>query len=176
MASDSLEYRSPAAFFSEPRKWARDHPCLADATVIAGALAMAAVTNHRLAKRAERRNPPSGGFIEVEGVHLHYVDRGDEPPVVLLHGNGSMIQDFATSGLIDLAARDRRFIVLDRPGYPATFARRSSDLTSGAWPWLLRQGCVKGCPCSHAFRSGAIAVAKGRSRPTPAPCGPGFRE
>jgi len=42
---------------------------------------------------AENDNPPAGQFLEVNGVRLHYVERGSGPPLVLLHGNGSMIQD-----------------------------------------------------------------------------------
>jgi len=34
-----------------------------------------------------------------------------------LHGNGSMIEDFESSGLIDLAAENHRVIVFDRPGF-----------------------------------------------------------
>jgi pimeloyl-ACP methyl ester carboxylesterase len=82
-----------------------------------GVLAATAVVNHRLAKRAEQRNPPVGRFIDVDGVRLHYLERGEGPPLVLLHGNGSMIQDFVSSGLVDMAARNHRVIVFDRPGY-----------------------------------------------------------
>jgi pimeloyl-ACP methyl ester carboxylesterase len=35
--------------------------------------------------------------------------------VVLLHGNGSMIQDFESSSLVDLVAKDHRVIAFDRP-------------------------------------------------------------
>ncbi len=48
---------------------------------------------------------------------MHYVERGKGEPLVLLHGNGSMIQDFESSGLLDKAARKYRVIVFDRPGY-----------------------------------------------------------
>ena len=58
------------------------------------ALAISALVNGRLAKDAERRNPPKGRFLEIDGVRLHYVERGKGEPLVLLHGNGSMIQDF----------------------------------------------------------------------------------
>jgi pimeloyl-ACP methyl ester carboxylesterase len=54
---------------------------------------------------AERRNPPLGRFVTVDGIPLHYVDRGTGTPLVLLHGNGSMIEDFQSSGLIDRAAK-----------------------------------------------------------------------
>jgi pimeloyl-ACP methyl ester carboxylesterase len=87
------------------------------AGVIAGALAASAILNRQLAKKAQRDNPPTGRFIEVNGVRIHYVERGAGRPLVLFHGNGSMIQDFESSGLIELAAQNYRVIVFDRPGY-----------------------------------------------------------
>jgi pimeloyl-ACP methyl ester carboxylesterase len=38
-------------------------------------------------------------------------------PLVLLHGNGSMIEDFRSSGLLDRAAKTYRVIAFDRPGF-----------------------------------------------------------
>ena len=71
-----------------------DHPYATAAMVGVAALAISALVNSRLAKDAERRNPPKGRFLEIDGVRLHYVERGKGEPLVLLHGNGSMIQDF----------------------------------------------------------------------------------
>lgn len=84
---------------------------------IVAALAIMAVVNRGLAKRAERTNPPMGRLLSVDGFRLHVVEHGEGEPLVLLHGNGSMIQDFASSGLIELAARNHRVIVFDRPGF-----------------------------------------------------------
>ena len=58
---------------------------------VAATLAATALLNHVLAKRAEHHNPPIGRFITVNGVRLHYVERGTGMPLVLLHGNGTMI-------------------------------------------------------------------------------------
>ena len=68
---------------------------------------------------AERKNPPIGSFIECDGVKLHYLQHGDpaDPSVVLLHGNGSMIQDFVISGLVGHLARRNRVLCFDRPGF-----------------------------------------------------------
>jgi hypothetical protein len=66
--------------------------------------------NRSLARKAERRNPPLGRFITVGDVRLHYLERGTGTPLILLHGNGSMIQDFQSSGLIDLAANTNPLI------------------------------------------------------------------
>lgn len=68
-------------------------------------------------RSAELTNPPQGNFVEVDGVRLHYVERGQGPALVLLHGNGLMCDDFKLSGLLDLAARPYRIIAFDRPGF-----------------------------------------------------------
>jgi len=100
------------------RRLDRKAPSLAAVSAIAiAALAAAAVVNKHLANKAERDNPPAGRFLDVNGIRLHYVERGTGDAVVLLHGNGSMIQDFESSGLIELAAKDHRVIVFDRPGF-----------------------------------------------------------
>jgi pimeloyl-ACP methyl ester carboxylesterase len=96
---------------------AQAHPYATAAAATVGVLAISALLNRHLAKRAEQDNPPAGHFLEVNGVRLHYVERGSGPPLVLLHGNGSMIEDFESSGLIDIAAKDFRVVVFDRPGF-----------------------------------------------------------
>jgi pimeloyl-ACP methyl ester carboxylesterase len=88
--------------------------------LVAAAATAAAVialwVRHR-ASRAERDNPPVGRFVEVEGARLHYIDKGEGPPVVLLHGNTVLLQDFIASGLIDRLAERHRVIAFDRPGF-----------------------------------------------------------
>lgn len=57
-------------------------------------------------------------FVTVDGIRLRYFETGGGgPPVVLLHGNGSMIEDFVCSGIMDHAASRFRFIAFDRPGF-----------------------------------------------------------
>ena len=77
------------------------------------------IGNLVFSKLAERRNPPVGKFIQCDGVRLHYIERGDPaaPCVVLFHGNGSMMQDFMSSGLVDLLAQNNRVVCFDRPGF-----------------------------------------------------------
>ncbi|WP_246673854.1 alpha/beta hydrolase [Mesorhizobium sp. B2-7-3] len=38
-------------------------------------------------------------------------------PLILLHGNGSMAQDFKSSGIFDQAAKTYRVLAFDRPGF-----------------------------------------------------------
>src|ERR1700716_872799 len=116
---------------------AKAHPYAVAAAATVGALAISAMVNRHLAKNAENENPPAGQFLEVNGVRLHYVERGSGTPLVLLHGNGSMIQDFESSGLIDLAAQDYRVIVFDRPGFGHSDRPRNVVWTPAAQAELI---------------------------------------
>jgi pimeloyl-ACP methyl ester carboxylesterase len=84
---------------------------------MAAALTATAIYVRRQARRAERANPPWGRFVDVDGIRLHYVERGEGPPVVLLHGNGAMADDFAISGVLRRAQKSYRTIAFDRPGF-----------------------------------------------------------
>ena len=103
----------------------------------AAALAASAVVVRQKAQQAERDNPPLGQFIDVDDVTLHYVERGQGQPLVLLHGNGSMVEDFVTSGLLDLAATRYRVIAFDRPGFG--HSTRGSSSTPKAQAEVLRK-------------------------------------
>ena len=67
------------------------------------------------AGRIERMAPPQGGFLEVDGVRLHVLDRGAGPPVVLIHGLGGQIGHFVHS-LVPRLEDDFRVVAVDRPG------------------------------------------------------------
>jgi pimeloyl-ACP methyl ester carboxylesterase len=91
----------------------------------AALVALAAAVNWA-ARRIERSHPPIGNFIEVDGVRVHYVDVGEGEPVVLLHGNASMLQD-TYLGLVDRLAGRHRVIAFDRPGFG--YSERPKNVT-----------------------------------------------
>jgi pimeloyl-ACP methyl ester carboxylesterase len=66
---------------------------------------------------AAEDQPPVFGFVTVDETRLRYLDCGAGRAVVLLHGNGSMIEDFACSGIMEHAGPGLRFIAFDRPGF-----------------------------------------------------------
>jgi pimeloyl-ACP methyl ester carboxylesterase len=99
-------------------------PALLGSAAALGASALYAASR---AREAERRTPPVGSFITVNGVRLHYVERGRGEALVLIHGNGTMIQDFLSSGIVDALAKRFRVIIFDRPGYGY------SDRPRGVW-------------------------------------------
>jgi pimeloyl-ACP methyl ester carboxylesterase len=82
-----------------------------------------------LALAAETERPPVGRFITVDGTRLHYLDRGSGTPVILLHGNGSMIADFVSSGITERIGAGHRVVAFDRPGFG--YSDRPSGRTWG---------------------------------------------
>ena len=122
-----------------PRRKAKVHPYAVASAVGIVALAATALINRQLAKKAERNNPATGRFLELNGVRLHYVERGSGEPLVLLHGNGSMIEDFESSGLIDLAAKNYRVVVFDRPGFGHSDRPRKVVWTPEAQAELIKR-------------------------------------
>jgi pimeloyl-ACP methyl ester carboxylesterase len=82
-------------------------------------MAVVALTVYVAAKFVERRNPPVGEFLDVDGTRLHYFERGTAGgiPVVFLHGNATMLQDFALSEVFTSAAKSNQAIIFDRPGF-----------------------------------------------------------
>mgnify|MGYP001285145388 CR=1 FL=1 len=152
----------------------------------AAGLTVAAVVNHRLARKAERDNPPAGQFLSVNGVRLHYVERGSGEPIVLLHGNGSMIQDWVSSGLLDLAARKYRVLAIDRPGYGHSDRPRHRIWTPEAQADLIHDalaqlgieratflghswGCSVAVALAHKYPGlvGGLVLASGYYYPSP---------
>jgi pimeloyl-ACP methyl ester carboxylesterase len=69
------------------------------------------------ARQAEAKDSPRGHFLEIDQVRVHYLDQGEGPVVLLLHGQGSMATDFTGAGLIERLARHHRVIAIDRPGF-----------------------------------------------------------
>ncbi|QIE29623.1 alpha/beta fold hydrolase [Caballeronia sp. SBC2] len=116
----------------------------------AGAIAAAATAavltalwvQHR-ARKAERENPPVGRFVEVDGVRLHYIEKGQGAAVVLLHGNTVYLQDFIGSGLFDRLAENHRVIAFDRPGFGYSERPRNRVWTAQAQAVLLKKALAK---------------------------------
>jgi pimeloyl-ACP methyl ester carboxylesterase len=91
------------------------------------------------ARRAEREHPPAGKYLYIDGVRLHYVIRGEGPPVVVLHGNTVTHADFQASGLIERLAVDHCVIAFDRPGYGHSSRPRDRLWTPSAQAEVLHR-------------------------------------
>ena len=70
--------------------------------------------------RIERRYPPVGDFVEVEGICLHFQQRGKlregVAPAVLIHGASGNLRDMM-NGLGDALAEETCVLAFDRPGH-----------------------------------------------------------
>lgn len=139
------EHTRPSGSDPAPGAWGtafgavRRNPGITAAVGAIAALAGAAWFNGRRAEQAEVDNPPAGDFIEIDGVRLHYVVRGEGRPVVLLHGNGAMIQDWEASGVLDQAAARYRVIAFDRPGFGHSERPRTTVWTPAAQAALIHR-------------------------------------
>jgi pimeloyl-ACP methyl ester carboxylesterase len=136
------------------------------AAAASGALA---IFNASSARKAERRNHVGGAFITIDGTKLHYLSRGEGPAIVLLHGNGSMIQDWMISGLIDKLSRNHRVVAFDRPGFGYSERPRTTIWTPEAQADLLAKAVVGlelGIPTvvGHSFGT-LVAIALALNHP-----------
>ncbi|GAA0608265.1 alpha/beta hydrolase [Craurococcus roseus] len=122
--------------FAAAKKLASGPALLAGA---AAALAGLALANHAAARRAEREHPPRGRFVEVDGVRLHYTDRGAGQPIVLIHGNAVTGDDYDTSGIAERLIDTHRVIVFDRPGFGHSERPHGRSWTAAAQAELLHK-------------------------------------
>jgi pimeloyl-ACP methyl ester carboxylesterase len=141
----------------------REHKPSWAGALVATAAAMGAMALYNVyrARKEERENPPTGRFVTVDGVRLHYIEKGSGPPVVLLHGNIVTSEDFALSGTLDLIARRHRVVAFDRPGFGYSDRPHGSAWTPAAQADLLRHalaaiGLERAVVLGHSF--GAVVA------------------
>lgn len=103
-------------------------------TVVAAAIALAvlALITQAGVYALERAYPPQGKFIDVKGARLHVVELGpsytDGIPIVLVHGASSSLETMRKP-LGDRLGKDRRVILIDRPGLGWSTRDRAEDST-----------------------------------------------
>ncbi len=84
---------------------------LAGTGILAGLAAFSSLS----ARGAQRRVPPEGRFLDVDGARLHYIDIGSGPTIVMVHGLTGQLRNF-TYALTEKLVSEYRVIVVDRPG------------------------------------------------------------
>lgn len=117
----------------------RARTILTSVAIGAATIALLAGANYFAARRAERRHPPKGSFVVVDGVKLHYSDRGTGSPVVLIHGNAVTGADWNTSGVADKLLSNHRVIIFDRPGFGYSDRPRGRIWTASRQAELLHK-------------------------------------
>jgi pimeloyl-ACP methyl ester carboxylesterase len=78
-------------------------------------LVLLALFSRRTARRIDAFLPPTGSFVEVEGVRLHVRDEGRGPALLLIHGLGGQMAHFNYGAVRELSQR-YRVVTVDRPG------------------------------------------------------------
>jgi pimeloyl-ACP methyl ester carboxylesterase len=121
------------------------------------------------AKAVEYRNPPIGKFLEINGARLHYFESGSGVPVVLLHGNATMLQDFTLTEAFTAAATRGRAIAFDRPGFgystrPAARTWTPSEQADLIAAALRRLGCGPAEVVGHSWGT-LVAVTLAERHP-----------
>jgi pimeloyl-ACP methyl ester carboxylesterase len=98
---------------------------------------LAATTSVGVA-RLEAAHPPTGKFVEVQGVRLHVAELGlargavgAEPALVLIHGASGNLEDMRLA-LGEKLASSHRVILIDRPGHGWSARPDSDDCASPA--------------------------------------------
>ena len=130
------------------------------ATAGLAALGLAWFTR-RAVREIERNFPPGGEFVDVDGVRLHYVVRGEGAPLVLIHGLGGQMLNFAY--LVDILAEEYQVILVDRPGAgyssPAPRGKRRIRAQAAIMAGFVRKlGLRKPFVVGHSM-GGAVALA-----------------
>ena len=86
--------------------------------VVVVVLALGVRRDHAAADVEARRARPPSRFLEVDGLRIHYRDRGKGPPIVLVHGSGSSL--YTWEGWAAALAGEHRVVSLDLPGHGLT--------------------------------------------------------
>jgi len=82
---------------------------------LAAAIAAPILLSRFVAAQAERAVPPLGRITTVDGIRLHWAERGEGRPVILVHGLGAQMRSL-TFPLFDDLAGDFHMFAIDRPG------------------------------------------------------------
>jgi pimeloyl-ACP methyl ester carboxylesterase len=121
-----------------------------------------------VARRVEQALPPQGRFIDIGADRIHYVEYGNGPPIVFVHGLGGQMRNFAYLQMQDLA-RSHRVVLIDRPGsgHSTRGARSSASISAQARTvamFIDAMGLNKPVLVGHSL-GGAIALAVGLNHP-----------
>jgi pimeloyl-ACP methyl ester carboxylesterase len=106
--------------------------------------------------------PPIGELVHLDGFQLHYVEAGNGPAVVLIHGARTNLRDF-TASIFDPLTRYCRVVAFDRPGhgystYPRQFWMNPKDQAVAIQDALKQLGIERAVWLGHSW-AGAVVMA-----------------
>lgn len=133
--------------------------------ILAGLLLILAGTTRIGVWAIERRNPPVGDFVTVNGTRLHYVhvpaDNAELPPVVFIHGASGNLRDQMLPIRPELEGR-AEMLFFDRPGHGWS-SRGPDNATPDAQAHTIAAlmdevGIERAIVVGHSFGGGVAAA------------------
>lgn len=116
------------------------------AVIVVAALAVLALVTQAGVMLVQRNHPARGTLVEVSGGRLHVVDLGRRdaagPPIVMLHGASSNLE-VMRQPVGERLARDRRVILIDRPGHGWSTRDRLADSTPEIQGRMITEALAK---------------------------------
>ena len=110
----------------------------------------------------EIQYPPVGQWVQLDGFRMHYIDKGNGPALVLIHGSTTTLRDFAAS-IFEPLSHDCRVVAFDRPGhgyssYPAQLWMDPAAQAVAIHDALRQLGIKRAVWVGHSW-AGAIVMA-----------------
>jgi pimeloyl-ACP methyl ester carboxylesterase len=108
--------------------------------------------------------PKDASYIEVEGARVRYIDKGEGPPVVLVHGFASSLENW--DAVVPVLVKKHRVIAMDLKGFGWT-DRPDGDYSPWAQAKIVRalmdrRGIDRAAIVAHSWGSSiALALALG---------------
>ena len=119
-------------------------------------------------KKAAQYLPPSGTFAQLGTTKLHYVDQGQGPAIVMVHGLAGNLHNF-TYGLASPLAKNYRVICVDRPGCGYSerpgYADSSLEAQADTLALLLDHLAIESAVFVGHSLGGAISLAMAQRHP-----------
>lgn len=120
------------------------------------------------ARQVEKKLPPRGRFIDIDGARIHYLDQGAGPTLLLVHGLAGQMHNF-THSLLGKLKPNFRVVILDRPGSGYSTRASEASATVGAQARLISGFCralglERPLVVGHSL-GGAIALALALNHP-----------
>lgn len=120
------------------------------------------------ARQVERRLPPRGKFLEVDGERIHVLELGTGPPILMIHGLGGQMAHF-DYGLAKRLSEDHRVVLIDRPGSGYSSRARGAsarlrDQAAVVAHAMERLGLEQPLVVGHSL-GGAVALALALDHP-----------
>jgi pimeloyl-ACP methyl ester carboxylesterase len=116
------------------------------AVIVVAALGVLALVTQAGVWLAQRAHPAQGRMVEVAGGALHVVDIGPRDavglPIVMLHGASSNLE-VMRQPVGERLARDRRVILIDRPGHGWSTRDRLEDSTPEVQGRMIGEALAK---------------------------------